>query len=70
MDPNVKERRKMSEVWDNFVVIRKPNGEEKAKCKHCKNEYAWRSHSHGTTALRRHRERCKRMNDNDENEEA
>ncbi|KAF8080408.1 hypothetical protein N665_0948s0006 [Sinapis alba] len=54
-----KESRQRSDVWEDFVVIRKPNGEKKAKCNHCKNEYVWSSHSHGTSALRRHRERCK-----------
>ncbi|XP_048635103.1 zinc finger BED domain-containing protein RICESLEEPER 2-like [Brassica napus] len=47
--------RQRSDVWVDFCVIRKPNGEEKAKCNHCKNEYAWSSHGHGTTSLKRHR---------------
>lgn len=32
--------RQRSDVWVDFCVIRKPNGQEKAKCNHCKNEYA------------------------------
>ncbi|XP_056862075.1 zinc finger BED domain-containing protein RICESLEEPER 2-like [Raphanus sativus] len=51
--------RQMSDVWVDFCVIRKPNGQEKAKCNHCKNEYAWSSHGHGTTSLKRHRDVCK-----------
>ena len=31
----------------------------KAVCNHCKNEYAWYSHSHEASGLRRHRTRCK-----------
>ncbi|XP_013632998.1 PREDICTED: zinc finger BED domain-containing protein RICESLEEPER 3-like [Brassica oleracea var. oleracea] len=51
--------RQRSDVWVDFCVIRKPNGEEKAKCNHCKNEYAWSSHGHGTTSLKRHCGICK-----------
>ena len=46
-------------MWPGFTKIRKPNGEEKAKCNYCKNEYAWIFHGHGTTGFRRHRDRCK-----------
>ncbi|KAF8100489.1 hypothetical protein N665_0223s0016 [Sinapis alba] len=54
-----KENRHWSDVWDDFSKIQKTNGEERAKCNHCKNEYAWSSHSHGTIGLRRHCDRCK-----------
>ncbi|KAF2578312.1 hypothetical protein F2Q68_00004721 [Brassica cretica] len=47
---NQKEGKHWSDVWPDFTKIRKPNGEEKAKCNYCKNEYAWSSHGHGTTA--------------------
>ena len=53
------ENRKRSDVWKDFMVVEKPNGDLKAVCNHCKNEYAWYSHSHGTSGLRRHRGRCK-----------
>ena len=48
-----------SDVWKDFKVVEKPNGKLKAACNHCKREYAWQSHSHGTSGLRRHRVRCK-----------
>ena len=51
--------RKRSDVWVDFCVIRKLNDEEKAKCNHCKNKYAWSSHGHGTTSLKSYRGICK-----------
>ncbi|XP_033140589.1 zinc finger BED domain-containing protein RICESLEEPER 2-like [Brassica rapa] len=54
-----REERQKSDVWKDFKVVEKPNGKLKAACNHCKHEYAWQSHSHGTSGLRRHRERCK-----------
>ncbi|XP_056859979.1 zinc finger BED domain-containing protein RICESLEEPER 2-like [Raphanus sativus] len=53
------DNRQRSDVWPDFTVVHKPNGTMKAQCKHCRNEYAWHSHSHGTSGLRRHRFRCK-----------
>lgn len=52
------ENRQRSSVWKDFKVVEKNNGDLKAVCNHCKNEYAWYSHSHGTSGLRRHRLRC------------
>lgn len=52
------ENRQRSDVWKDFNVVEKGNGDLKAVCNHCKNEYAWYSHSHGTSGLRRHRLRC------------
>ncbi|KAJ4877730.1 zinc finger BED domain-containing protein RICESLEEPER 2-like [Raphanus sativus] len=40
--------RQRSNVWADFKVVHKPNGKMKAACNHCRNEYAWHSHSHGT----------------------
>ncbi|XP_048591471.1 zinc finger BED domain-containing protein RICESLEEPER 2-like [Brassica napus] len=54
-----REERQQSDVWKDFTVVQKPNGKQKAACNHCKREYAWQSHSHGTSGLRRHRMRCK-----------
>ena len=54
-----REERQRSDVWKDFTVVQKPNGKLKAACNHCKREYAWQSHSHGTSGLRRHRLRCK-----------
>ncbi|CAN6975906.1 unnamed protein product, partial [Brassica rapa subsp. trilocularis] len=56
---NEKEGRQWSDVWPHFTKIRNSNGEQKAKCNYCKNDYAWTSHGHGTSGLRRHRDRCK-----------
>ncbi|XP_056850660.1 zinc finger BED domain-containing protein RICESLEEPER 2-like [Raphanus sativus] len=53
------DNRQRSDVWPDFTVVHKQNGTMKAQCKHCRNEYAWHSHSHGTSGLRRHRFRCK-----------
>lgn len=53
------DNRQRSDVWPDFTVVHKPNGTMKAQCNHCRNEYAWHSHSHGTSGLRRHRFRCK-----------
>ncbi|XP_013633393.1 PREDICTED: zinc finger BED domain-containing protein DAYSLEEPER-like [Brassica oleracea var. oleracea] len=53
------ENRQRSDVWKDFTVVEKPNGDLKALCNHCRNMYAWYSHSHGTSGLRRHRGRCK-----------
>ncbi|XP_048634105.1 zinc finger BED domain-containing protein RICESLEEPER 2-like [Brassica napus] len=53
------ESRQRSDVWKDFTVVEKRNGTMKAVCNHCRNEYAWYSHSHGTSGLRRHRWRCK-----------
>ena len=53
------ENRQRSDMWTDFKVVEKPSGDLKAVCNHCKNEYAWYSHSHGTSGLRRHRLRCK-----------
>ncbi|KAH0904253.1 hypothetical protein HID58_043756, partial [Brassica napus] len=50
-----REERQRSDVWKDFTVVQKPNGKLKAACNHCKREYAWQSHSHGTSGLRRHR---------------
>ncbi|KAF3593861.1 hypothetical protein DY000_02020741 [Brassica cretica] len=50
-----REERQGSDVWKDFTVVHKPNGKMKAACNHCKREYAWYSHSHGTSGLRRHR---------------
>ncbi|KAH0867213.1 hypothetical protein HID58_074235 [Brassica napus] len=49
-----REETQRSDVWKYFTVVRKPNGMMKAACNHCKREYAWQSHSHGTSGLRRH----------------
>ncbi|CAG7893762.1 unnamed protein product, partial [Brassica rapa] len=46
---NEKEGRHWSDVWPHFTKIRNSNGEEKAKCNYCKNDYAWSSHGHGTS---------------------
>ncbi|KAF3556461.1 hypothetical protein F2Q69_00012513 [Brassica cretica] len=46
---NEKEGRQWSDVWPHFTKIRNSNGEEKAKCNYCKNDYAWSSHGHGTS---------------------
>ncbi|WZZ26671.1 hypothetical protein YC2023_010072 [Brassica napus] len=56
---NKKEGRQWSDVWPHFTKIQNSNGEQKAKCNYCKNDYAWTSHGHGTSGLRRHRDRCK-----------
>ncbi|XP_056860086.1 zinc finger BED domain-containing protein RICESLEEPER 2-like [Raphanus sativus] len=53
------DNRQRSDVWPDFTVVHKPNETMKAQCKHCRNEYAWHSHSHGTSGLRRHHFRCK-----------
>ncbi|XP_013624245.1 PREDICTED: zinc finger BED domain-containing protein RICESLEEPER 2-like [Brassica oleracea var. oleracea] len=53
------ENRQRSDVWKDFTVVENPNGDLKAVCNHCKHEYVWYSHSHGTSGLRRHRLRCK-----------
>ncbi|KAH0879240.1 hypothetical protein HID58_066634, partial [Brassica napus] len=53
------ENRQRSDMWTDFKVVEKPSGDLKVVCNHCKNEYAWYSHSHGTSGLRRHRLRCK-----------
>ena len=53
------ENRQRSDVWTDFKVVGKTKGDLRAVCNHCKNEYAWYSHSHGTSGLRRHRLRCK-----------
>ncbi|KAH0880729.1 hypothetical protein HID58_068123, partial [Brassica napus] len=50
-----REERQKSDVWKDFKVVEKPNGKLKTACNHCKREYAWKSHSHGTSGLRRHR---------------
>ncbi|KAF3578722.1 hypothetical protein DY000_02035373 [Brassica cretica] len=42
------ENRQGSDVWKDFTVVEKPNGDLKALCNHYRNEYAWYSHSHGT----------------------
>ncbi|KAF2588863.1 hypothetical protein F2Q70_00040576 [Brassica cretica] len=34
------ENRQMSDVWKDFTVVEKTNGDLKAVCNHCKNEYA------------------------------
>lgn len=44
----------MLDVWVDFVVIRKFNGEEKVKCYYCKNEYVWSFYSYGNFVLRRY----------------
>ncbi|KAF3588922.1 hypothetical protein F2Q69_00028587 [Brassica cretica] len=44
-----REERQRSDVWADFKVVQKPNGMLKAACNHCKNEYEWQSHSHGTS---------------------
>ncbi|WZZ00215.1 hypothetical protein YC2023_072543 [Brassica napus] len=49
----------LDELELDFTVVQKPNGKQKAACNHCKRVYAWQSHSHGTSGLRRHRMRCK-----------
>ncbi|XP_013607798.1 PREDICTED: zinc finger BED domain-containing protein RICESLEEPER 1-like [Brassica oleracea var. oleracea] len=53
------ENRQRSDVWKDFTVVEKHNGDLKAVCNHCRDEYAWYSHSHGTSGLRRHWGRCK-----------
>ncbi|KAF2573943.1 hypothetical protein F2Q70_00004981 [Brassica cretica] len=53
-----REERQRSDMWVDFKVVNKPNGKLKAACNNCRNEYAWQSHSHGTSGLRRHRVRC------------
>ncbi|WZY81295.1 hypothetical protein YC2023_027679 [Brassica napus] len=37
------ENRQRSDVWKDFTVVEKPNGDLKAVCNHCKNEYAWKN---------------------------
>ncbi|KAF3585205.1 hypothetical protein F2Q69_00026339 [Brassica cretica] len=51
------ENRQKSDVWKDFTVVEKTSEDLKAVCNHCRNEYAWYSHSHGTSGLRRHRGR-------------
>ncbi|KAH0873949.1 hypothetical protein HID58_071311 [Brassica napus] len=48
-DSQNRENRQISDVWDDFKVANKPNGEMKDVCNHYKNEYASYSHSHGTS---------------------
>ncbi|CAA7016433.1 unnamed protein product [Microthlaspi erraticum] len=59
--PNQKQRkpkRQSSPAWEDFVLITKPDGTEKAQCTHCKNEYAYESHKTGTNTLLRHQRVC------------
>ncbi|XP_022558100.2 zinc finger BED domain-containing protein RICESLEEPER 2-like [Brassica napus] len=53
------ENRQRSDVWKDFTVVEKTSGDLKAVCNHCRNEYAWYYHSHGTSGLMRHQGRCK-----------
>ncbi|CAH2052993.1 unnamed protein product [Thlaspi arvense] len=53
-----RESRKWSAVWNDFVVITKEDGSQKAQCKHCKKEYKHQSHKNGTATLGRHSKRC------------
>ena len=64
-----RDNRQRSDVWVDFKVVHKPNGTMKAVCNHCRNEYAWHSHSHGTSGLRRHRWRCKVYQRNNRNQQ-
>ncbi|XP_018453636.1 zinc finger BED domain-containing protein RICESLEEPER 3-like [Raphanus sativus] len=59
MESDERESRRRSDVWCDFTVVDKANGTMKAQCNHCRNQYAWHSHSHGTSGLRRHRLRCR-----------
>ncbi|KAI4335155.1 hypothetical protein L6164_013827 [Bauhinia variegata] len=47
-------------VWDHFtkLSIEQTNGEEKAKCHHCKSEFLCNSTSHGTNGMLKHLKRC------------
>ena len=56
--PAQKQRRQYSPVWQDFVVVTKKDGSEKAQCKHCKIEYAHDSHNNGTNVMRRHLLKC------------
>ncbi|KAF3593863.1 hypothetical protein DY000_02020743 [Brassica cretica] len=62
------EERQQSDVWKDFTVVHKPNGKMKAACNHCKREYAWQSHSHGTSGLRRHHMRYEEIDGDGEEE--
>lgn len=53
-----KQRRQYSPVWQDFVVVTKKDGSQKAQCKHCKIEYAHDSHKNGTNVMRRHLLKC------------
>ncbi|KAI4345045.1 hypothetical protein L6164_012213 [Bauhinia variegata] len=46
-------------VWDHFtkLSIEQANGEEKAKCHHCKSEFLCNSTSHGTNGMLKHLKR-------------
>ncbi|XP_020883425.1 uncharacterized protein DDB_G0283697-like [Arabidopsis lyrata subsp. lyrata] len=58
-----KKRRQYSDVWEHFTVItkkdKKGEKEERAMCKHCKNDYAYNPYKNGTNSYRRHLEVCK-----------
>ncbi|XP_048613259.1 zinc finger BED domain-containing protein RICESLEEPER 4-like [Brassica napus] len=49
--PAQKQRRQYSPVWQDFVMVTKKDGSEKAQCKHCKIEYAHDSHNNGTNMV-------------------
>ncbi|KAI4328709.1 hypothetical protein L6164_021043 [Bauhinia variegata] len=46
-------------VWDHFtkLSLEQTNGEEKAKCHHCKSEFLCNSSSHGTNGMLKHLKR-------------
>ncbi|KAI4324055.1 hypothetical protein L6164_023621 [Bauhinia variegata] len=43
-------------VWDHFIklLVEQSNGEEKAKCHHCKREFLCNSTRHGTNGMLKH----------------
>ncbi|XP_015081266.1 zinc finger BED domain-containing protein DAYSLEEPER-like [Solanum pennellii] len=56
-----KERKKRSRAWDNFGTFADEEGNKKAKCKHCGQDYFADSVKNGTKAMLTHMLTCKKM---------
>ena len=53
-----------SEMWDHFTKFVNEKGEQKARCNYCDREYCVDPKINGTTALKYHKNVCKKRHEN------
>ncbi|KAI3976515.1 hypothetical protein MKX01_008373 [Papaver californicum] len=62
---NKRKRNMASKVWKDFELLEDKDGNQKAKCNHCEQEYAYDSKKGGTSTLSRHIKKCPKLETQD-----